>query len=31
MLSHDLIDCANASAELDQRMQNVRNIILKGE
>ncbi len=31
MLSQELIDCANASAELDQRMQNVRNIILKGE
>ena len=31
MLSQELIDCANASAELDERMQNVRNIILKGE
>ena len=31
MLSQELIDCANASAVLDQRMQNVRNIILKGE
>ena len=31
MLSQELIDCANASAELDRRMQNVRNIILKGE
>ncbi len=31
MLSQELIDCANASAELDKRMQNVRNIILKGE
>ena len=31
MLSRELIDCANASAELDRRMQNVRNIILKGE
>lgn len=31
MLSQELIDCANASAELDRRMQSVRNIILKGE
>ncbi len=31
MLSNELIDCANVSASLDQRMQNVRNIILKGE
>lgn len=31
MLSHELVDCANISASLDQRMQNVRNIILKGE
>ncbi len=31
MLSQELIDCANESAELDRRMQTVRNIILKGE
>ena len=31
MLSQELIDCANESALLDQRMQKVRNIILKGE
>ena len=31
MLSNELVDCANISASLDQRMQNVRNIILKGE
>ncbi len=31
MLSQELIDCANESAMLDERMQNVRNIILKGE
>ena len=31
MLSQELIDCANESAELDRRMQAVRNIILKGE
>ena len=31
MLSQELIDCANESAELDRRMQTVRNIILEGE
>ncbi len=28
-LSHELVDCANISASLDSRMQNVRNLILK--
>lgn len=31
ILSQELIDCANESALLDQRMQKVRNIILNGE
>ena len=31
ILSQELIDCANESALLDQRMQKVRNIILTGE
>ena len=29
MLSNELADCANVSASLDSRMQNVRNLILK--
>ena len=31
MLTRELVDCANISASLDSRMQNVRNYILKNK